>query len=360
MSRRLLITVAFTLVGAAGGICWAMLYRASGILYVYIGDSLPPALAGAYVGLMVGWTIAEVCRKWSWLRPAVEVLTATLLCGSMAAPLGWIAGDIPHQRDPRSGMLWGAVCGAVVGLGVGLVQLVVGRLRPAGTPTVTEAAPEEAFRGRRSPRQAVSPRSRAGMSDERDKPSDEGIKPGHIPISEVLPDPGREDPHTSFPGPLVPIPDLLSAPEWTGVAAIYAMGLFWIVLAGALLVFWAGDLVSLGMLPGIGLSLILLLTGTIQTASRQSSIGLTDRLFLSGLLLGYCALTVLVYPFFIVPDRDVTRFILPVGWLAPILLCGVWFARRRCWLQAIGAGLFLFVYATGIMVYMIWGERGSR
>jgi hypothetical protein len=354
MSSRLLIAVAFTLVGTAVGICWAMLYRVSGIMHVHLEDSLPPALAGAYVGLMVGWAVAETCRKWSWLRPVVEVLTATLLCGSMAAPLGWMAGDNPHQRDPRGGMFWGAVCGAVVGLGAGLVQLVVGRLRPARTPTLTEAAPEEAFRGCRHPWQEVSARPKARMSDERDKPSDDGIKPGYIPISEVPPDPGRGDPRTSFPGHLVPVPDLLSAPAWTGAAVIFAMGLFWIGLAGAFLAFGAGDL---GIFPEVGLSLILLLAGTIQTASRQSSIRLTDRLVLSGLLLGYCTLTVVVGPFIIFPDRDVTRFIVSIGWLAPILLGGVWFARRRCWLQAIGAGLFLFVYVTPVVLYMIWGKR---
>lgn len=125
MSRAASIApVAFLLVGAAVGISWAMLYRQEPQerAHVYLDDSLPPAMAGAAAGLMFGGAVSAVCRRWPGLNSAVGVLIAALLCASVAAPMGWIVGDSQQERAPCAGMLWGACCGAGVGIGLALVQ----------------------------------------------------------------------------------------------------------------------------------------------------------------------------------------------------------------------------------------------
>jgi hypothetical protein len=148
--RALLVgPVAFAITGAALGLCWAMLYRyePSEHARVYIENSIPPAFCGALVGLLVGWGVAGLCIWRPGLRSALTVLAAMLLCGSAAAPLGWIAGDSRAIRDvpeygpaseplealPRAGMTLAAACGSVIGFGIGLVEWLVDRRIAAGS-----------------------------------------------------------------------------------------------------------------------------------------------------------------------------------------------------------------------------------
>jgi hypothetical protein len=143
--RRILLVgpIAFAVTGTAMGICWAMLYRYEPTehAHVYLDESIPPAFHGAVAGLLVGAGVAGLCIWRPGLRPAVTVLAATLLCGSAAAPLGWIVGDSRASRRvredgplepalepaPRAGMAWAAASGAVIGLGIGLIQWLIDR-----------------------------------------------------------------------------------------------------------------------------------------------------------------------------------------------------------------------------------------
>jgi hypothetical protein len=125
------LPLVFTLAGAALGISWAMLYRQEPKerAHVHLDDSMPALVGGAAVGFIIGWAVSGLCRWRPGLRPAVEVLAVALLCGSVAAPIGWIVGDSREVREPRRGMLWGAGAGIAVGLGAGLVQWRADRRR---------------------------------------------------------------------------------------------------------------------------------------------------------------------------------------------------------------------------------------
>jgi hypothetical protein len=148
--RTLLVgPIAFAVTGTAMGICWAMLYRydPKEHAHVYLDESIPPAFCGAVAGLLAGAGVAGLCIWRPGLRPALTVLAATLLCGSAAAPLGWIVGDSRASRRvredgplepalepaPRAGMAWAAASGAVIGFGIGLMQWLVDRHIAAGS-----------------------------------------------------------------------------------------------------------------------------------------------------------------------------------------------------------------------------------
>jgi hypothetical protein len=69
-------------------------------------------------------------------------------------------------------------------------------------------------------------------------------------------------------------------------------------------------------------------------------------------------MTVTADPFHNLVSPGLTGVVIPLVWLAPALLAGLWFARRGCWLQASGAALFAFVSVTLLSYNMNWGPAG--
>jgi drug/metabolite transporter (DMT)-like permease len=130
---QLIGPVGCTLIGAAGGVCWAMLYREYEGEHgrVFLEDSLPAVFLGAAAGVLVGLLVSAVCRRRPSVIPAVTLVVTTLLGAAIAAPAGWIAGDRWRgiERDPPRGMALGASLGAAGGLVVGIVQLLSDRKR---------------------------------------------------------------------------------------------------------------------------------------------------------------------------------------------------------------------------------------
>jgi hypothetical protein len=186
--------------------------------------------------------------------------------------------------------------------------------------------------------------------------SSEGIKPDHHPITEVPPDHGAR-PGSSLPPPFIPVPNLGSVPACSASTIGFVLAVF--------LILWTGVLVGEGFsyhlieppvsTLGAGLSFLLLITGTILTSRSRPTQDRDVRLTVSLLVIGYCTMTVVCEPFLLLGDRGVgvQRLILPIGWLIPLLLAAVWFARRRCWFQAIGVALFIFV-SVGLITYNLY------
>lgn len=172
----------------------------------------------------------------------------------------------------------------------------------------------------------------------------QGIKPDHVPITRVAPEPVSGQAGASLVAPVIRVPDLVSRPAWSAGAIIYVLALF--------LTLWAGVLVGEGVLlhlmapqvagMGASLSVLLMIAGTVQTSRSRPIQGRTIRLVLSGLLIGYCGFTMMWEPFTSMNGRGVQRLTFTIAWLIPLLLAAVWFARRRSWLQAIAVALFLF------------------
>ena len=150
-----LLPLILALVGASGGVCGAMLYRQDPGEWarVHLGDSLPLALAGLVGGAAAGGVVGRACARWPRVVPAVGVGAAALLGAALAAPLGWIAGDLGTERLARQGMAAGAGVGAVVGLVFGLGQLRLDR-RPSPTGPLE---PDQATDYRDGPGGSVPP-----------------------------------------------------------------------------------------------------------------------------------------------------------------------------------------------------------
>jgi hypothetical protein len=119
--------VGCTLIGAAGGVCWAMLYREyEGTRgRVLLEDSVPALFLGALTGVFVGLLVSAICRRWPRVVPGVTLVVTTLLGAAVVAPAGWIAGDlrVGIERDAPEGMARGALLGATGGLVLGIAQL---------------------------------------------------------------------------------------------------------------------------------------------------------------------------------------------------------------------------------------------
>jgi hypothetical protein len=124
-----LMPLIFPMVGAGAGVCWAMHYRYDNAerARVSLEASGPLALLGLIVGAGVGGVVRSAAERWPRIAPAVVVLSAGLLAAALAAPLGWIVGDMTASRAGNAGMLIGAVGGALVGLIVGATQVVQDR-----------------------------------------------------------------------------------------------------------------------------------------------------------------------------------------------------------------------------------------
>jgi len=92
---QLIGPVSCTLIGAAGGNCWAMLYRASEGERgrVHFDDSLPAFFLGSLVGMFVGQIVLAACRRWPRVIPAATLLVTTLLGAAIVAPAGWIGAE---------------------------------------------------------------------------------------------------------------------------------------------------------------------------------------------------------------------------------------------------------------------------
>src|SRR5262249_11960124 len=115
---QLIGPVSCPLIGAAGGVCWAMLYRQDEgqRARVHLEDSLPALFLGSLFGMFVGQIVLTVCRRWPRMIPAATLLVTTLLGAAIVAPAGWIGAEGWVERQPRAGMALGASLGAVGGL----------------------------------------------------------------------------------------------------------------------------------------------------------------------------------------------------------------------------------------------------
>jgi hypothetical protein len=188
----------------------------------------------------------------------------------------------------------------------------------------------------------------------------EGIKPDHVRITPEAPEPISGQAGSSLVAPVIHVPDLVSRPAWSAGAIIYVLALFLILWAGVL----EGDGASYRLVEppvstlGAGLSLLFLVVGTVQLSWRRPSQDQEIRLTASVLVIVYCVITVFCEPFSYINGRSVQRLIFPIGWLVPLLFPAVWFARRRCWLQAIGVALFIFISAGLIAFNLYRGYSG--
>jgi hypothetical protein len=189
--------------------------------------------------------------------------------------------------------------------------------------------------------------------------SSEGIKPGHTPLSEVPPEPGPQGSPASFSCPVVPIPDLTSSPRRTVPVVVYYLALLVIVPAGVLVGGRGGYRIEPAFPLGAQLSMLLLVAGIVLTANTRPIKDQTGKLIVSVLVVGYCAMSTVVDPFlYMSREPGVERFIVPLVCLVPILLGGMWLARRGCWLQALGAALFVFVSLMLLSFNVNYGLAG--
>jgi hypothetical protein len=172
----------------------------------------------------------------------------------------------------------------------------------------------------------------------------EGIKPHHHPITEASPEQGPGRAVSSFCAPMIRVPDLVSPPSWSAAAIGYVVALFLMLWAGVLIGegVWLQSMEVAEARLGAGLSFLFLVAGTIQTFFCRASQSRINPVAVSVLTIGYCAFTVLYDPFVYIGGRGTQRLIIPIAWLFPLFLAAVWFARRRCLLQAIGVALFIF------------------
>jgi hypothetical protein len=116
--------VAFTLIGGAAGICWAMLYRPdlNAWATVRFDESVPALFIGSLVGLFVGAIVFVSCTLWPKLLSFATLIATVLLGMGITAPIGWFAEDNNIRRMGTNGMQHGAIIGAVGGLMVGTLQ----------------------------------------------------------------------------------------------------------------------------------------------------------------------------------------------------------------------------------------------
>jgi len=125
MPKHLLYgVVTFAIVGAACGVAVGMLTR-----YhpqsdrVYLHDSVPLALTGLLLGVIVGCWVSVQYHEHAAIRTWVEFLALALLFGSTGAVFGWVLGD-KWVRNPPPSMIWCGVAGVAFGLCCAFVQLM--------------------------------------------------------------------------------------------------------------------------------------------------------------------------------------------------------------------------------------------
>jgi hypothetical protein len=111
---------------------------------------------------------------------------------------------------------------------------------------------------------------------------------------------------------------------------------------------------------GAGFSLLLAIAGIVQAVHAPWFQGRRSQRIMSIGLACYLAFVVVGEPlaFRNFDGRTATGLLIPAGWLVPIILAGMWFARRRYWFQAIAALGFLFVSESLIARNMHFGESG--
>lgn len=136
--------VVFALIGAGAGICAGMLLHTEPPFRVHFEESVPFALLGVAVGVVVGSVVSAKYAHSLRLARRAGLLSFALLGATMTAPLGWIAGTImanerlPQvdveeqvQHLPPAGLALGAAAGGLLGLALGAVQLRWDRRRAA-------------------------------------------------------------------------------------------------------------------------------------------------------------------------------------------------------------------------------------
>jgi hypothetical protein len=82
-------------IGTLWAICWALVNRQQEFdrTRVTLDQSLPPALAGFVVGVVVGVLFNRVVMTWPHLTRIVEAVLIPTLVASTVAPLGWLFRD---------------------------------------------------------------------------------------------------------------------------------------------------------------------------------------------------------------------------------------------------------------------------
>jgi hypothetical protein len=119
MSRTIaILPVVYALVGAGCGVCFAMLLWQEPVerAHVFLDDSVHLALPGLVAGALAGVAASAACSRWPGAAPGVSMASTALLGASIAAPLGWIVGDLLDGRFAREGMAVGALVGFCLGL----------------------------------------------------------------------------------------------------------------------------------------------------------------------------------------------------------------------------------------------------
>jgi hypothetical protein len=116
--------VVFSLIGGLGGISVAMLFLSDpeGRAHVYLDNSLPPFFCGLIVGCMIGVMMMKAYEVRPRIRRTIEVAVFAMLSAAVAAPFGWIAGELQFPRSSEKGMAVAAAGGFAFGLIIGAVR----------------------------------------------------------------------------------------------------------------------------------------------------------------------------------------------------------------------------------------------
>jgi peptidoglycan/LPS O-acetylase OafA/YrhL len=116
--------VAFGLIGGLVGISVAMLFLndPEERVHVYLDNSLPLFFCGLIVGCMIGVLMMTGYEDRPRARRTIEVAAFALLCAAVAAPSGWIVGELRFPRMSEKGMGVAAAGGFAFGLLIGAIR----------------------------------------------------------------------------------------------------------------------------------------------------------------------------------------------------------------------------------------------
>ena len=120
----------FAICGALIGISIGMIWLSDREGRVEIGYGFLMVFCGASLGFMLGAVAKNVYSKLNRGKATAFVLVTMLLGGSIGAPIGWLVGEIkdgPFEEFRTSGMVRGTTIGSLVGLLLGLSEVLFRR-----------------------------------------------------------------------------------------------------------------------------------------------------------------------------------------------------------------------------------------
>jgi uncharacterized membrane protein len=125
MQRVTLLGPVFcTFIGAASGINFVMFITRDS--RIHLDESLPFFIAGGLAGHFSGLFIMTYCNR----HPSISTIFVTaLLMASISAPFGWISHDTSSKAVQIVSMIFCALAGGAIGLGIGLCQVALDKTK---------------------------------------------------------------------------------------------------------------------------------------------------------------------------------------------------------------------------------------